>query len=133
MPLEDTTHFLAVSLDLRGRTDLRALVDALGPAVLLMNLQERFASVELAQGGEDLEGAVRAFVKCVEALAPEARRLWAACERRTLNVGLQAGLRPHALELGLTHEALSRLAALGADLALTLYGAEHAPARGTRG
>lgn len=124
MPRPDETHFLDVDLDLRGRREgLAPLVRALGPAVVVLALEDDFASVELAEPPESVEAAVEAFGRLVRALPGPTRALWDGCAARRLNVGLEAGRTPHAAHFVLGREALAQVEALGAELELTVYGA----------
>lgn len=121
------TRFLNVDLELVSRADAAELVAAFGPATLTLRDSSedgrRTIWLELADGEPvDAEDAVRRFVALVRAFSPEARRVWTACERRCLNVGIQAGAAPHAAAFPFSSEAIAGVAEIGASLEVTVYG-----------
>jgi len=62
-----------------------------------------------------------ALVAAVETLDPPERAAWDGCSRRVFDLGYDCGVRPFAVRHDLSIETLSRLAAVGGSLRLTLY------------
>jgi len=123
--VEATTVFLNVDLDLEGPANLAPLVRALGPVDILHQSDAApfVAHLEIDQVGLDCLATISALLDLVEGLAPDARALWDQCTTRSFNIGIQSGLAPHYSEYALPATLLSRLAAVGADAVVTIYGA----------
>jgi hypothetical protein len=128
--LEQTTEFLNVDLELAGPVDLSKLIDGLGSVFVLHQWPEPPASpdkVNLELGGEevgvDLEATMSLLLDRIEDLDADARSVWRSCTKRVFNVGVQGGLQPRSIELGLSAGTIQRLAACDGELCVTVYGA----------
>jgi hypothetical protein len=124
-PTEGETQFLNVDLDIEAPFDLAPLVAGLGDAVFELHTgpaREGFEThLELPGQPASAEDAVRAFVRLLSQLPADARRLWDGATRRDLNVGIQGGSTPHALEVALAPDVLAAVAELGARIVITVY------------
>lgn len=116
-----TTTFLNVDLDLRCAAGLDDLLAALASRAIVLHRTENTASLEADQDSETLDAAVTRLLDLVAALPPAARAVWDRCEARVFNIGLRAGVSPHAAGFGLTERAVQRLAAVGAGIEITIY------------
>jgi len=116
-----TTSFLNIDLDLGDEQGLEDLLRHFGDDVFVLHQTAQDASLELSREHASLESCVRDWVALVQALPDEGRRLWARCAYRKLNVGIQAGVEPHAEYFGLSREAVSLLASVGFEIVLTVY------------
>lgn len=128
---DDETTFLNVDLDVWAAYDLAPLVEALGPHVTDLftgpaEVEEGAyqAHLELGEGERDPwnpDAAIQAFVRLIDALPPSTKRLWDEANRRTFDVGIQAGLTPRAYQCSLRPDTLAAVSRLNANVALTVY------------
>jgi hypothetical protein len=135
-----TTSFLNVDLDVSGVEDLAPLVQALRPAIFELYTGRSGsgyqAHLELASRGSagpsDADGTITRFVRLLLALPPRARRLWDRARQRDFNIGVQAGMDPHAFELGLRATTLQAVAGLRGRIVLTVYAVDRESHDGRR-
>jgi hypothetical protein len=122
---ETDTQFLNVDLDIRAEHDLDALLEHFADSAFVLNRTTDFASVELNSSGDDptLEETIRGFATLIEGLPGAGQRIWDQCQSRSMNIGIQAGREPHSVEFVLSKESINRLAAIGCEIAITVYGA----------
>ena len=127
-PRMEAAEFLNIDLDVRSRRSLAPLViawpwahqplaaggpPAPNPRWLLLN----------AKGaGKTAEAIARHLLLHIEQLRGDARRCWKDAHRRVFDIGVQAGGPGRAFEdVRLTAATLGRIAAVGAEIQLTLY------------
>ncbi|MEO0602994.1 MAG: hypothetical protein AAF211_16265 [Myxococcota bacterium] len=67
------------------------------------------------------ESVARDLCTYLEALPPEVARLWWTAERRRFDFGFESGAVPPAIALVVTNGTLARIAALKADVVITIY------------
>ncbi len=121
------TEFLNVDLELHTRSGLNELIEALRPSVCVLTQTDQFAGIELRdRQPASINDAIFGYFEIVQALSPTARALWNTCERRCLNVGIQAGTQPHAVEFAVSEKTVSFAAAMGAEIVFTVYGSDNA-------
>jgi hypothetical protein len=127
------THRLGAELELVARSSLHTLLEHIGGAVnALRNSVEDGVHtlwLELVPSESSLDEAISRYAAIFGALPPELRAVWDSCSDRCVNVGVQAGLHPHAFPLLASCEAIAKLARLGPRLQITLY-APDLPATG---
>ncbi len=127
-PDESVTQFLNVDLELVSTNDLGPLLAHLSDATFTLRDSvdggRRTVWMELARDPPDADGAIRDFTSLVESLPPDLRGSWNTCEDRCLNVGVQAGLAPHASAFRISANAITALAATSTRLEFTVYAAE---------
>lgn len=123
MSLEEAfeTRFLNVDLDVRVQYGLEELLKSLKPFVIVLNNTLNDAAVELNQDYASVEDTVEKFVDLVLALPPSARVIWDRCDFRGFDIGIQAGTEPHATHFTLSSRAVSLLASVQAEIAVTVY------------
>ena len=126
--------YLNTDLELASPDDLSALAAALeAQAVVPLHLTRQadglwYAAFETAEQHGEPEPNIAAMLAVVETLAEPLRAVWAGCVRREFDIGYDCGGGPGPFEHGLSSHLLSRIAAAGASLRLTLY-----PPESTRG
>ena len=123
---EEETAFLNVDLDIRSRAPLEPLAAAFGKQVGVHYVGPEgaghgahFDLADSHQKGADT--LLRDLVKLVRRLRGRPRKLWQEAETRDFNIGIQAGIRPHAYELGLAPETIRSVAGVGGRLVITVY------------
>ena len=130
MNLEEARR-LGTELELVARSSLQTLLEHMGGAVNpLRNSVENGAHtlwLELASSESSIDDAVSRYAAIFDALPPEQRAVWDGCTDRCVNVGLQAGFRPHAFPLLVSHNAIAELARLRLRLQITLYAPDPNP------
>jgi hypothetical protein len=115
------TEFLNVDLDLRSQSGLGALLEALEPAVIVLNETANSASVELIGEFTSLEDTVVHFISIIKEFSPAVNKIWNQCDFRTMNIGIQAGLGPHEAHFTLSSQAISLLASVHCEITFTVY------------
>jgi hypothetical protein len=134
---EEETRFLNVDLDVEASYDLEPFVGAMGEKVCDLYTgpcDGGFQTHLELSGGKiqpgDAEAAIRGFVELLSLLPPGARRLWDGARTRDFNIGIQAGVKPHAVEFSLPAPILAAVADLHARVVVTVYAAEAIMPRG---
>lgn len=67
------------------------------------------------------EPEVAALLSIVESLDPRMRAVWNRCTRRFFDLGYDCGITPFSVRHEFSAETLSRIAAVGGELRITLY------------
>lgn len=122
----EPTSFITVDLDVFSKTRLRALAEALGDSVIVLH-EGRWGSrysahFELSNSWNlTADQEIQAFIRLLQTIPPSARRLWDRAQSRVFNIGVQAGLTPHAYELRVGPTTLAAVAALHGTIVLTTY------------
>lgn len=120
------TRFLNVDLDIYSKSDLEPLIKALGEnAFVLHSGRERrylSAHLELSRVPTSADAAIRGFVALILRLPRTAQKLWKTAISRSFNIGIQGGRAPQSYEVELAPATLREVAALKAQLVVTVYG-----------
>src|SRR5688572_26817002 len=131
--LNSETIFLNVDLDIASRSDLQPLVAALGQRVfpLYVGRIKRMyeAHLELSRSPRNPDKAIRSFAGLIHSLPNNERKLWETATIRDFNIGVQAGMHPHAYELSLSPETIEMISTLKARIVVTLYAPDNATPR----
>ena len=128
-PDKPQTRYLNVDLDVASSVPLEGLVAAMGPRVLVLHVGRHGTSceahVELGTSHTDVspDKAIRGLVRIVERLPVRERRVWDSALSREFNIGIEAGLRPHAFEVRLEPSTVQALVGVGATVVVTVYAA----------
>lgn len=130
MAIEKTVHFLNIDLMIGGTFDRKSLVRALGHDVFALHERVQIDGldslvVELNVPNLDLTSTLDRLLGWVQGLPRPARREWDRASRRTFDIGLAAGKHPHCSTWTVSPGQVAALAKLGAEVAITLYGADH--------
>ena len=124
---KNATRFLNVDLDIKSKSPLDSLVKAFGRRVVTLPVgkegREYGAHLELATESASPDLLLRRFVTLVDRLPRSAKLQWNRARAREFNVGIQAGAKPHSLELRLEPATLRAVAGVRARIGLTVYGA----------
>ncbi|SRR6266852_196294 len=121
-----TAQFLNVDLDLHDRSGVDSLVAAFEPKLVVLHKEETFVSLELATGTTPpLDEVLNGIADVVEALPRQARTLWDRCQRRTMNLGFEAGDTHSSRGFLIPAPTLTRLVSVGAELEVTIYAPSH--------
>jgi hypothetical protein len=125
---ESATQYLNVDLDVWSSQSLEPLVAALGERVCVHYVgregRRHGAHVSLARTSRSADATARALARLIETLPQPARRLWDTASARDFNIGIQAGLTPHAHEVRLSATTLEIIARLGGRIVVTTYSPE---------
>jgi hypothetical protein len=124
-------EFLNVDLELESNESLDCIAQEFGDKVHILHngpLQSiaYLLAVEVYAGDDhDPESIIEAFCDLIEALPPKAKALWRKCSARRFDIGIESGTgvakRFGALCLSLSPETLKRVAALSAEVVMTVY------------
>ena len=121
----DEAHRLGAEIELVASSDLNPLFRHIGGAVnpLRNSVEGEIHTLwlELTPSEISLDEAVSRYAAIFDSLPDELRAVWASCIDRCINVGLQAGFRPHAFPLQVSPSAIAELARLRLRLQITLY------------
>jgi hypothetical protein len=122
------TQYLNTDLEIESRDDLTPIIEAFGDDVICLHhgpvRGHNFASFEVVGSSGDspsAEDCIRWFYALVQGLSPSARSTWESCSRRTFDIGFEGGLNGENCQQILQYEVVSLLAAMRADLVITVY------------
>ena len=117
-----STEFLNVDIDLRGDSeDVAGFLKMVEPSVVVLNHVDIDASIELAEDYTSLDTTMLEIIRLIEALPPDAKKVWSRLKYRRANIGIQTGPKPHAAEFVVSAKTLEAMAALGFEVAFTVY------------
>ena len=131
--MDNTICYLNTDLDLTSTEDLTVLAAALEaegiPPLHVTHDADGLWHATFETDTQFAEPApnIATMLAIVESLAESLRSVWDGCTLREFNIGYDCGAEPWAFNQGLPVELLSRMAAAGASLRLTLY-PDRAPA-----
>ena len=72
-------------------------------------------------GQASADRTINKFVAMIEALPPDARRLWRSATRREFNIGIQAESTPAAFKLPLKPATVAAITSVKGTLLVTVY------------
>jgi hypothetical protein len=118
-------RYLNTDLDLIARFDFSLLHEELKAAGLDSGLLQEGEGIWRcgynAPAHGDPDGAISLFLDVIEKLGREARQQWDSCSRRRFDPGIQCVRDPGASRWEIGAEVLSRMAAVGGSLVMTIY------------
>jgi hypothetical protein len=129
----DKTQFLNVDLDIRSKSDMQPLVDAMGKKVVVLCVGrfKRTYQARLELSGSHLprdahsqspELFIIKFCKLIRDLPPGARDLWNDAKTREFDIGIESG-KPHKFYwFDLSMKALQAALEINAHISVTIYG-----------
>lgn len=117
------TKILNVDLDIRAKSGLEELIESFDSAVIVLNQEEGFVSLEMNSGAgpQSIEEAILYFHDLIGGLPQEMRDIWNQCEMRCFNIGIQAGTISHSKEFYLSNDLLRLLSSINVDVVFTVY------------
>jgi hypothetical protein len=117
--------YLNVDLEIRSRSNLMPLVDALRPHLDVLHagrVRGAFlASFEVAGVTLPADVAIRRLARALSDLSPSVRRLWKQARDRVFDIGLERTAGRGAFPIALRQETVKTIARLNARVAVTLY------------
>lgn len=127
--MDGTIEYLNTDLELTSAEDLSGLTaefEARGAFNLYLGRGDDgrwHAAFEISfdVSPHEPEQTIAALLDLVEALPESLQAVWSRCETREFNMGYDCGRRPWAFNQGLSNAILTRLAAAGASLRITIY------------
>lgn len=123
----EPTHYINVDLDLVSSASLDALVQAMGEDVFVLHVggkRRKFeAHLELASShiGMSVDDTILGLTRIVQRLPRSFRKVWDTARSREFNIGIEAGLEPHAYELRLQRRTLDAIAGVRGTIVVTVY------------
>lgn len=122
-------RYLNVDLEIRSRTDLQPLADALADSTFLLHCGMvegvYLAAFETKGVTLDPDRAIRKLALLLQACPPSVRTLWRRADDRVFDIGIEASNVPGTFELALKPSTVRMVAELRARIKLTVY--HHAP------
>ncbi|MGA3372721.1 MAG: hypothetical protein ABSC48_13275 [Terracidiphilus sp.] len=129
----DKTRFLNVDLDVRSKSDLQPLADAMGKKVIVLHVGrfKRTYEAHLELSGSPLpqvrhpkspEMLILGFCRLVQELPPGARELWDSAKTRTFDIGIEAPGPSNCYWSAISPKALRAASEINAHIAVTVYG-----------
>src|SRR5262249_48224155 len=116
----EPAEFLTIDLDVRSRFSLKALFEVWPWADRPIRMNGRpdpeWVIIRPRGIAQSAERAAQLLLQEVEHLPPAARRCWNRAAKRIFDIGIQAGVDRHALELQIEPVTLARIAAVGGKL-----------------
>ena len=117
--------YLNVDLEIRSRSNLMPLVDALRPRLDVLHAGHSrgqfVASFEVAGVTLPPDVAIDRLARAVSGLPPSIRKLWRQASDRIFDIGVERTAGRGAFPLALRPETVRTIARLNARIALTLY------------
>ena len=121
------TRYANVDLDVYAEVPLDGFVQALGDLVVVLYVGGRRrkyeAHIELASSHSAMsaDDTIVGLIRLIRALPRVHRQIWDSARRREFNIGIEAGLDPHAYELPLQARTLKAIAGVQGTLVITVY------------
>ena len=117
--------YLNVDLEIRSRSDLKPLADAVATQLLVLHVGrmrgEFFLSLEMSDPSRLPDAAIRHLAHVISSLPPSVHKLWTQARDRVFDVGLEATHEDTAFALALRPETVRMVARLNARIAVTVY------------
>ena len=117
--------FLNLDVVLKSNASFDALVEHLGESVVVLthheNERQFMLVLELADQIDDTQSCTQQFLAIIDALPDTMMKLWTACTSRTFSYGFDSGKDHPALDTAISADLLRRIAAIGADIEITVY------------
>lgn len=119
-------EFCNVDLEIESKSALDPLADELGDRVTVMFSGRMNGShclfVEISAPYKSLDGTIHGLCALIEGLSFDTKRLWSGARRKDFDLGFEAQFASDlANQFKIRPSTLSRVAALGAGLAVTFY------------
>jgi hypothetical protein len=123
----EPTHYVNVDLDIYAASPLDGLVQAMGDEVFVLYVgggrRNYEAHMELATShvAVSADDTILGLIDLIRGLSRVHRKTWDSAKRREFNIGIEAGLEPHAFELRLQQRTLRAMSAVGSVAVITVY------------
>jgi hypothetical protein len=120
-------QYLNTDLEIRSKEDLTPIITAFGKNVFVLHHGPmegmHHAAFELSSdsASHDPIQATSRYCDLVENLPTVVRQIWDNCAVRVIDIGIESGLSPRYYRFEVPESTMERVAALGANLAVTIY------------
>jgi hypothetical protein len=118
-------EFLNLDVVLKSKASFDALVAHLGESVVVLTHHEHerqfMLVLELADQIDDAQSCTQQFLAIIDTLPDTVMSVWKACTSRTFSYGFDSGSDHPALDTTISADLLRRIAAIGADIEITVY------------
>ena|SRR2546421_12536191 len=118
-------QYLNTDLEIESKSDVSKIVEHFGEDVLVHHHGEisgyQHASFSVVGGSSDANGTINFFCDLIESLPNEVREIWDGCCSRGFDVGYESGAAPQNFRSEIRASTISRVANLGASVAITIY------------
>jgi hypothetical protein len=114
-------EFLNVDVDLSAQKGLDELLRMLDAEFIVLQKRDDRATIELKQYCSELDNTVVSIARLILSLPELGRNLWARCDTKVFNIGIQAGFSPCSKQFQLSKIALDLITKLDAELTITIY------------
>jgi len=118
-------QYLNTDLEIESKSDVSKIVEHFGEDVLVHHHGEisgyQHASFSIVGGSSDANGTINFFCDLIESLPNEVREIWDGCCSRVFDVGYESGAAPQNFRSEIRASTISRVANLGASVAITIY------------
>lgn len=130
-------YFCNVDLEIESKSPLDSLARELGKRVTVTfsgRMKARHCLfIEISAPRKSLEGTLHGLCALIEGLSPKGKRLWNGARRKEFDLGFEAQFASDLVnQFRIRTDALGRVAALGASLAVTFYREEKTDAAPNR-
>ena len=124
------TEFVNVDLDLKSTAKLSPLLEVWSDRVSRLYAPDKdgrkhWLRFEVSGKADDPEDTILEFCRLVRQLRGAGRAAWQKASSREFDIGIQAGLEPHAAEWVLSRKVLDVVHRVGAHIRLTVYSPRH--------
>ena len=121
---EHITYLINVDMDLFSNESLKKIADEIANKVSILHEGEYseggyFLRAELIKSVKNANDAINEFVEIITEISNQ--DLLGACRRKEFNIGIEAGTEPAALEFSVSNEVMKKAAAVGFQIAFTVY------------
>jgi|HigsolmetaAR201D_1030396.scaffolds.fasta_scaffold05467_4 hypothetical protein len=118
-------HYLNVDLVVDSLEELTPLVEGFGENVFVLfngRVGEHYRVIfEISGGDSTANDDIALFCSLIDALQGEALRCWQNAFSREFDLGFESGLEGEQVRIALQPDVISRIAACGASIAVTVY------------
>ena len=118
-------HYLNVDLDIESRHDLRPLVKAPRPDVMVLHSDEiggqYLVRVESTAEHRGPDAAIETLCKLLHRLPPSPRKLLDSARKKVFDIGYEGSPKARVWNVAFRTRTLRRLTELGATFAISFY------------
>lgn len=119
-------RYLNTDLEIESRQSLARIIEEFGADVSVLHHGEirgfQHASFEISGGGTgEADKVANCFCLLVENLPDDARKIWAGCCSRILDIGYESGTASTSFRSELRPSTVERLAKIGLGIVITIY------------
>lgn len=127
MPLTAPAQFLNLDLVLKSKSNLSVIVEHVDRQTFILSHEEYdgewILALELVEEDStpDPGRCTQRFLTMISEFPDDTRAVWKACTSRTFSYGFDGGSNAPALDATISADLLRQIAALSADIGITVY------------